>query len=174
MTQNKQEETNAFSWTQMLILFLLIIFIIIAYFDKQKEKKALEKIKKDLMNRKEITEQLRRDAEKKFRYIYIAFKVFIVIAFFTICYFLHSIAHENFVQYIDTCITFFGGLGILLLVGCFVIEENPIGLFRLRSIMKAKIFNIIFSPIQSQIDELPQIEQSIIITNFLINDLDKN
>lgn len=173
MSENKKEESNFYSWFVMIVLFVLVALIILFYINKQKEREALEKLKRGLVSRKETLEQLRKSAEKKVRIIYNGFKICIVLAFFTICYFLHSIPHLNFIEYVDTCITFFGGVGIFLLVVCFVIEENPIDIFRFRSIMKDKIFNLIFQPIQARIDEIPKIEESIEATESLLKDLDK-
>lgn len=172
MNKNNKEGTSGISLGAMLAVFVIIILIIVFYINKKREKEALEKLKQGLISRKEILEELKRNTEKKVQIIYTLFKTFIVGIFFTVCFYIYKIPHENFVQYFDNCLTFFGAIGIALLIICFLIEENPIDIFRFRNIMKTKIYNLLFAPIQSQIDEIPQIEESILATNSLIKIID--
>jgi len=154
----------------IIIAFILIIFFII---DKNEEQKRLQKVINWFKKRRtEIGEKLIVQ-EKKFRRAYNGFKILVGGVFFSIVVLIVNLTPDyNIFDSISNCLNVFAGLGMLFVLLCFFVEEDPLTIFHLRNSIRTKLYSIYIEPLQSELESarIMEIEQHEAEEEMKLND----
>ena len=174
-----KQEKKYNQWMYVFIIIFLVIIIIYyaaKYVSKEEERAKLKNKLKQLINEKFKLINLKNNLDRNFkiaynliRIIFIGFTVLISISIYKS---LPNGSNSIF-DFASRITDVFGALGIILIMVCLLIEENPLDAFRIRTILYNKLHSAIYDKYKESLENLPIIENEIEVAKDQLSSLDK-